>query len=207
MRPRPAFLASQHLSGIASVLPGPPSDVRTVFVPTAGSIFDEAPWVDDHRRWFRDNGFLLTELELATATAEGVRAALAGADLVYVAGGHTYSLLHHMQRTAFWAALDACGAVYSGSSAGAIVACPDIAYIEDLDDASMVPELVSTTGGGLVDVRILPHADDAHYGPMVARIAASWDGDGDLVVLRDDQAVVLLDDGPAIVSSPAGPLP
>lgn len=202
-----AFLASQHLRGIVDVLPAAPEDLRTVFVPTAGTAYEDAPWVDDHRSWFRANGFRFAELELAGAAPGDVQIALERADLVYVAGGNTYFLLHHMQRTEFWAALAASGAVYSGSSAGAIVACPDIAYIEDLDDRTSVPELASTRGGGLVDLRIMPHVDHDRFGPEVARIMGSW-GDGPTgVPLRDDQAVVVDQGSWRMVPSPPGDLP
>lgn len=196
------FLASSNLGGLAAALPGAPADLRTVFVPTAGSIYDAAPWVDEHRAWFRRSGFSPVELELASASRQQVSEALSEADFVYVAGGNTYFLLHHLQRTGFGAALAASAAVYAGSSAGAIVACHDIQYIEDLDDRSAVPELESTRGLGLVDVRIMPHMDDPHFRPTIDRILPRVPSDLPLVVLDDDQAMLVRDGRWSVVGSP-----
>jgi dipeptidase E len=188
------------------VLTGAPRDLRSVFVPTAGSVYESSPWIDARREWLLHNGFQFDELELATSTPQDTARSLSTADLVYVEGGNTYFLLHHMRRTRFWDALAGLEVVYAGVSAGAVVACPDIGYIQDLDDRSLVPELVDTVGAGLVDFKILPHLDDLRVRPTIDRILAGWPEHDALVKLNNDQAVVVSDDTWKIVSSPAGDL-
>ena len=202
-----AFLGSKHLGGLSHVLPADPRDLRTVFVPTAGCVYGAAaPWIDARRQWLVRNGFRFDELELATSTPQDTNRVLSSADFVYVEGGNTYFLLHHMRRTLFWDALAGLEVIYGGASAGAIVACPDIAYIQDLDDRSMAPELVDTTGAGIIDFRILPHLDDLRVRPAIDRILASWPEHDSLVKLNDDEAIVVSGDSWKIVGSPAGDL-
>jgi len=201
-----AFLGSKHVGGLSHVLPGDPGDLRTVFVPTAGSAYGSAPWIDMRRQWLVRNGFRFDELELATSSPQATLRALSKAEFVYVEGGNTYFLLHHMKRTLFWDALAGLGIVYAGVSAGAIVACPDIAYIRDLDDRSLAPELVDTRGAGVIDFRILPHFDDPRVRPTIDRILAGWPERDSLVKLNDDEAIVVSDGSWRVISSPAGDL-
>jgi len=201
-----AFLGSKHVGGLSQVLPGDPQDLRTVFVPTAGSLYESAPWIAARREWLARNGFQIAELELSTSTPRDTERALADADLVYVEGGNTYFLMHHMRRTHFWDSLARLEVVYAGVSAGAIVACSDIAYIQDLDDRSLVPGLVDTAGAGIVDFKILPHFDDLRERPTIDRILSTWPEQDLLVKLNDDQAVIVCDNSWEIVSSPAGDL-
>lgn len=201
-----AFLASKYASGLSHVLPASPGDLRTVFVPTAGSGFESAPWIVRERAWFAENEFRVDDLELVGATAADVDESLSNAELVYVAGGNTYFLLHHMQRSRFWDVFAQHDLIYAGVSAGAIVCCPDISYIDDLDDRSQAPDLSDTTGAGVVDFAIMPHMDDMRARPKIDQILTDWPADRPLVKLNDDEAIVLEDGSRRVVSSPAGDL-
>ncbi|HEX3732376.1 MAG TPA: Type 1 glutamine amidotransferase-like domain-containing protein [Mycobacteriales bacterium] len=176
--------------------------MRTVFIPTAGLPYSSTPWITEDRRWFSGNGLATEDLELATATARDVENALARADLVYVAGGNTYFLLHHMKRTQFWDAAKNRDLMYSGASAGAIVACPDIAYIGNLDDRGAAPDLADTVGAGLLDFRIMPHMNDERARPTIDRILSQWAADTPLIKLTDDEAVVFEGSAWRVVESP-----
>lgn len=185
------FLASKYLGGLTSFLPAYPAELRTVFVPTAGSGYPTAPWIAKERDWFVRNGFSVGDLELATASPQQVAQTLKGADLVYVAGGNTYFLLQHMQRTDFWSVYRETAPLYAGVSAGAIVTCPDISYIDDLDEREQAPGLQDTTGAGLVDFRILPHVDSAKLQPKLNHILARWPASWPLEKLEDSEAIIV----------------
>lgn len=202
-----AFLASKHLSGLSCVLPRDPEALRTVFIPTAGGAHATGPWIDRDRNWLISNGFVFSELDLAvsSSTAEVVEE-LSEADLIVVAGGNTYFLLHHMKRTNFLDVVRDLDVVYAGVSAGAIVLCPDVSYIADLDDRALAPDLKDTRGGGIVDFRILPHIDDVRVKSKLDRILSSWPDGMPLVKLTDAEAIAWRAGGWRIVSSPQGGL-
>jgi dipeptidase E len=199
---RSLFLASKRIGGISHVLPAAPSELRTVFVPTAGVPFNAAPWIDKRRAWLDDAGFRYEELELSRSDRERTAALVGTADLIYVEGGNTYFLLEHMQRCDFWGAMVGARAVYSGCSAGAVVACPDIGYVGDLDDRSAAPGLATTAGAGLVPFGILPHMDDMRVADQLAAIVKGWTTDQLLIGLDDDQALVVTDGLVRCVASP-----
>ncbi|MGL5824348.1 MAG: Type 1 glutamine amidotransferase-like domain-containing protein [Nocardioides sp.] len=188
------FLASKRIGGLSRVLPGPPRDLRTVFVPTAGLPYGAAPWIDSRRQWLDAAGFKFEELEIGTACPREVAATLGDADLVYVEGGNTYYLLEQMQRCRFWEAMEESEAVYAGCSAGAIVVCPDIAYIGGLDERAAAPGLVSTQGAGLVEFSILPHMDDSRIADELAQIVDAWP-EGELLIGLDDDQALIVDGG------------
>ncbi|MEU7743340.1 Type 1 glutamine amidotransferase-like domain-containing protein [Nonomuraea sp. NPDC049158] len=199
---RTLFLASKYLGGLKAVLPAHPAELRTVFIPTAGTAYADAPWIDQEREWLSRNGFIFQDLELARADVSQVAHVIDSAELVIVPGGNTYFLLHHMQRTRFWDALKPTESVYAGVSAGAIVTCPDVAYIDDLDERELAPDLATTQGGWLVDFFVLPHIDDVRVHDKISRIIDGWTAGDRLVTLADDQAVIVSDGGDRTVRSP-----
>src|SRR5581483_8633100 len=76
--------------------------LRVAFVPTAaGADWAAQPWVQEDRRQLDSLGCDVSILDLAVAEREEVRAALAGADGVFVGGGNTYLLLWHARRSGF----------------------------------------------------------------------------------------------------------
>ncbi|MGH3427556.1 MAG: Type 1 glutamine amidotransferase-like domain-containing protein, partial [Terriglobales bacterium] len=91
----------------------------------------------------------------------------------------------------FWGAAKNRDLMYSGASAGAIVACPDIAYIGNLDDRGAAPDLADTAGAGLLDFRIMPHMNDERARAAIDRILSQWPPNTPLIKLTDDEAIVL----------------
>jgi dipeptidase E len=84
---------------------------------------------------------------------------LARFDLLFVGGGNTFSLLHHVREYGFVEPVRrfvADGGNYYGGSAGAILACDDIAIAERHDPNE--PGLTDLRALGLVrGIAILPH--------------------------------------------------
>jgi dipeptidase E len=107
-----------------------------------------------------------------------------------------------MKRTGFWEAMASSSAVYAGCSAGAILACPDIAYIGDLDDRAAAPGLTDTRGAGAVSFSILPHLNDSRIADQLAQIVAQWPSEKLLIGLDDDQALVVTDGVVRCIESP-----
>jgi dipeptidase E len=117
---------------------------------------------------------------------------IAGVDIIWVAGGLTGDLLYWMRRSQFDKTLPDLlnkGAVYVGSSAGAMV-CSKTQYasefLGDLESgASLIPGL------GYLDFEISPHYTDEKY----EEIKKIWKQKGkcDLYLLKDGEAITLED--------------
>lgn len=190
------FLTSQAsyvLEKIALLLPRKASEYNVIFIPTAAKPYLLSPWMEKDRRELVRLGFAVTNLELDTATAEEVSAAVHAADIIFVGGGNTFYLLEEVKRTGFDTAVKeamAEGKIYIGSSAGSVLAAPDISYVELFDDRKKAV-LSDMRGIGLVNFSILPHIGNPNYSKLHTRVLNDYrDSSYQLVPLRDDQFAI-----------------
>lgn len=198
------LLASSGVGGLRELAGDTP--LRLAFVPTAaGPDAETKPWIQGDRRQLEVLGCEVTTLELASAERADVEEALAPVDGVFVSGGNSYLVLWHALRSGFADVVvprvESGELLYVGTSAGAILAGPDLEPAASPDNRAVVPELESTRGLGLVDFTVLPHDDEpgraAHHEALVAAHP-----DLELVRLTDDRAVTVRGDEWEIVHSP-----
>jgi dipeptidase E len=152
----------------------------------------ESPWVDVAEAAMVTEGMSVRRFDLEPATFGELSTVLAAADLVFVTGGYPIFLLEHAQRTEFVRAVRqgvASGHLgYAGMSAGAALAAPDLERYRGDDDPGRVTD---TEGLGLVPFYPLSHANRGRA-ELYAQIIAEEGDRYDLVPLRDDQAVVVV---------------
>jgi dipeptidase E len=147
---------------------------------------------------FISRGASVTRYDIAGKTNDDVTAYIKEADIVCVAGGNTFYLLQHLKACDFKSVLSegwAQDKIYIGSSAGSIVAYPDIEFIKPMDDPSRA-NLDDTRGFGWVDFLFLPHWKTPTM-PAMARAAediiAAHDGEIPMMAFEDHQVVYLPD--------------
>ncbi|MDP2013216.1 MAG: Type 1 glutamine amidotransferase-like domain-containing protein [Actinomycetota bacterium] len=112
-------------------------------------------------------GYACQELDLRDhfGGPENLAAALAQAQLVWVAGGNTFVLARATAQAGFDAALALVRAeqhlTYGGYSAGACLAGPDLAGIHLMDDPAVIPDGYDVDASPvtlkLINERIVPH--------------------------------------------------
>ena len=173
-----------------------PSELRMVFVPTAGNpdIDGNVWWIDKDREELAAQGFHYSELDIVGKKNFELEHALDSADVVYVAGGYTYYLLEQIRATGFDAVLErfvARGGLYVGASAGALVAGVDIAPVERLDDPEYGPTLVSTKGLGFAPIVPMPHYDMSERTADIDDIVQEYRGVYEVVPMKDDEAIIV----------------
>jgi dipeptidase E len=177
---------------------------RLLYIPTASYGEGWEPDYERHIRPFESQGFSIRMFDLADKDSGSVDAALAGSDAVYVGGGNTFHLLRHMRQSGFFDLIGgylASGVVYIGSSAGSVVATPDIAYAASVDDPSKGAGVL-TGGLSLIDRPVLPHFDHPDFSVHVRRIADGFDAVGTpYFALNDDEALVVDGFGTRLVKS------
>lgn len=121
-------------------------------------------------------------------------------DLCFIAGGNTYYLMHHANRSGLDAALRNRAKrrdnfAIAGESAGAIIFGTTIGHIGTMDDPTVVPT-PNPDAFGWCDSRILPHRNCPFwgYGEQVdALIAADKDPDG--LAIIDETELLILSNG------------
>lgn len=124
---------------------------------------------------------------------ESLAQALAGCELMWVAGGNTYVLRSEMQRSGFdqiiTGLLDT-GMVYCGESAGAIVAGTSLQGFDVADDPELADELI-WEGLGLVDKIIAPHMDNQQFIEYANHIKKFYLDSPQVIYLNDNQAWIV----------------
>lgn len=103
-------------------------------------------------------------IDIIEPTAEGVdwQTRLDAVDVVYLAGGNTFYLMHQLNKTGLgkWLIDNKDNNIYVGESAGSIVMTPSIA-IASVDDGDVNEVgLKDLSGLGLVDFEVSPHTPE-----------------------------------------------
>ncbi|RLP75578.1 peptidase S51 dipeptidase E [Mycetocola tolaasinivorans] len=193
----PAFLAT--------VVPDRPA--RIGYIPDAAHAFAGAPFVQAERDALDSLGFEVWEIPLRDHSSTSFAAALDEVDAIYVAGGDTFALLAAVRRANVADLLRervADGLAYIGSSAGSVLAGPDIKPIGPLDDPHGEHAGSDTTGLGLTDAVVLPHADGLlppYPLVLIQRTLARYADRFRIVPLRDDQALLHTPEGERLIES------
>lgn len=198
------FLASSGLEYIKTFVGKNPSQVRMLFIPTAGNLDEDVWWIDKDRDVLMEMGFQITELDIANETLENAEQALQNTDIVYVAGGNTFYLLKQLRDTGVDKLLTKYiekGVLYAGASAGALIAGPDIKPVATIDEPEKVEDLDSTRGLGWVDIVPIPHYDMATRTSAIDNIREKYKDEFETVLLTDDDAIVVEGDNWKIVES------
>jgi dipeptidase E len=201
------LLASHGVGALPQLADRETQGLRLAFVPTAAGPDAEAkPWVQADRRQLERLGCAVSTLDLAAVGADELAVALHGLDGVFLTGGNSFLLLWHACRSGFAELapplVESGSLLYVGTSAGAVLAAPDLAPVATLDKRREVPELESTVGLGLVPFLVLPHDDEPETRARNDAIVSAHE-DASFVRLTDDCAVLVRGDVVKVVDSPS----
>ncbi|WP_181064372.1 pyroglutamyl-peptidase I [Pseudoclavibacter sp. AY1F1] len=183
------------------------SRLRIGYIDDAQVAFAEAPFVRAERDAVDALGHERIAITVRDMAADDFDRMLADLDAVYVASGSTFALLEALRISGCDAPLIRhvrAGLPYIGSSAGSIVAGPDITPASLLDDIADGPALTSFAGLALVEQTVIPHADGKlpPYPPkLISATLDSFGGQYPLVPLADDQALLADGSGTRVVES------
>jgi dipeptidase E len=158
--------------------------------------------LDGEERTLRDHGYQVERLDVADRAGAELAVRLRSVDILYVQGGNTFHLMHHLRQSGadrLIRARVAAGTVYVGVSAGSIAAGADVSIVgwSPAWDRNEVG-LTDMTGLGLVPFAISPHYVDrdgeliaAHlplpYPILTLPDGTAWmvNGDGQHLIGRD----------------------
>ena len=73
------------------------AECTIAFIPTAAAVEDVDFYVAEARQALTDLGATIREVDIASADAATVAAAIDAADCIYVSGGHTFYLLKQLR--------------------------------------------------------------------------------------------------------------
>jgi dipeptidase E len=201
------LLASRGIGALPEVVGGEAAGLRLAFVPNAaGPDAETKEWVQADRRQLESLGCEVSTLDLAHVGAEEVEAALRGLDGVFLTGGNSYLLLWHARRSGFadlvTPLVESGELLYVGTSAGAMVAGPDLGPAANLDNRREVPELESSVALGLTPLTVLPHDNHPEARTLHDEIVAAHPSVR-FIRLADGTAVLVRGDAVEVVDSPS----
>ena len=178
-------------------LPKDPQKIKLTFIPTAAEVEEgDLQWLKNDKQSLVDAGFQITEFTLTGKDQEEVRQMLNKTDFVFVSGGNTFYLLQEMRKSGFSDLISSYikkGLIYGGSSAGSLVAGPDISLVKELDDSSLAPELKDYKGLNLIDVAVFPHWGNDQFHNRYGKMMKSGYKKGLKIILLTDDQYLLVD--------------
>lgn len=193
-------------SALSGVFTKPVTACKIISITTAANPYapEKRGYLARDAQPFLDAGATLTPYDIEGKSHAEVAAFLADADVIYMTGGNSFYLLEHMNNCEFRATLKGLferGGLYIGSSAGAVVACPDIGFISSMDDPA-ASTLSDFTALNLVDCKIIVHADHARHGAVAQAIIARHASETPAAVgLNDNQAMWVVGDKTEILTA------
>lgn len=179
---------------------GDPKKNKLLYIYTACEKQRGEAWEKADRRSLVKAGFEVIDYTITGKTKEIIRKDLKKVDLVYFGGGNTFYLLEKIQQANCAGVLRDfvnSGKIYIGTSAGSIIAGPDIYPTYRLDKVSEAKDLKGYKGLGLVDFVILPHWGSEHFKKRylgLKRLAHNYNTDNKLILLNDYQYIQVEDD-------------
>ena len=157
------------------------------------------PWQIADREALVKVGFKVIDYTITGKTAAVIKKDIQKVAAIYMSGGNPFYLLQQLQLTKslsiFRDAVKA-GKIYIGTSAGSVIAGPDIYPVHRLDKVKEAPKLKGYKGLGLVDFVILPHWGSANFKDRyrLERLANNYNTKNKLVILTNYQYLQIEDD-------------
>jgi len=174
-----------------------PPTLTAAFIPTAADPYkkEDRGFVKEDRDGLTRKGFRVKDVDIKGKTKDELLDELKNIDIIFVGGGNVFYLLEKARESGFDQVVKGLvekGVIYVGSSAGAVLACPDIEAVARLDDPSKAPSLKSTEGLGLVDFVVIPHHKNEKFSKGVEQILKECKGyKYKLIPIADQQAFVV----------------
>lgn len=188
---------------IKLLLPKKPEEISVAFIPTAAYPEVDKSFIQKSLDELKEIGIKqVEEIDLKNEDKESLLAKLSKADVIYVNGGNTFYLLDWTRKSGFDQIISQLlddGKIYVGTSAGSIIAGPDIesAGWEEIEvfDKNIV-HLKDTTGMNLVPFVVSPHfvEKDRKFLESKSKTVSYT-----IIALHDSQAVLYIDNKYEIV--------
>jgi len=184
-------------------LPDSPTNLKLTFIPTAAEVeTGEKSWLERDKQALIKAGFKFSEFSFTGKKKKQVEQMLKRTDVLFISGGNTFYLLQEMKKSGFAELIHQYkDLIYIGSSAGSLVAGPDISLAQNLEDTSLAPDLEAYSALNLTDVIVLPHWGVPHFAADYEKVMKkAYQTQHKIILLRENQYVVSKDNKLQIIS-------
>ncbi len=167
---------------------------RLAFIKTASEAEEgDLQWLKDDRKGLTDAGFDVFDYTITGKTADQIKADLKSVDIIYFSGGNTFYLLEKVQESKCTPVIREFilkeRKIYMGTSAGSVIAGPDIYPTYYLENMVKAPNLKGYKGFGLVNFVVFPHWGSDHFKNLYLnhRIEHAYTEKNAIILLTDYQ--------------------
>lgn len=182
-------------SSIAKDIGKDPKKLKLAFISTAAEPEKgNKDWLKDDRNGLAMAGFGLFDYTITNKTVGDFQNDLQDVDIIHVNGGNTFYLLFQSRKSGFdkWVKnFVENGKIYTGSSAGSIIASPNIEPLRILETKIYEKKLKTYNSFGLVDFIIFPNwgSKDFKNSYLNHRIDFAYKQKNKIILLNDRQYV------------------
>lgn len=185
-----------------------PGNNKLVFIYTATE--DEhqkdLSWKNNDNKALKKAGFNITEYTITGKTELQLKKELIDFDYFYIEGGNQFYLLKQAQKSGFDKIIRDFivnkNKIYIGTSAGSIIASPDIYPTYRPEKADKI-KLSDYRGFNLVDFIIFPHWGSEHFKDVYLkqRMEHAYNTDSQIILLNDFQYIEVRDEWYKIIDT------
>ncbi len=200
-----ASSVSEVAHSVARKLPKLPKEYELLFITTAADVEEgDKQWLEEDRNALLEAGFPLRDYTLTGKTSDHIQKDFESVTGLYFSGGDTFYLLHQLQETKSKELVEDLvlqGMLYIGSSAGSIIAGPDISPVRMVEAETWAKSAIDPKGIGLVDVVILPHWGSQLFKDRYfeSKMIPSYSTQHKIILLNDFQYLEVLEKGYQII--------
>lgn len=189
------YLASsidKTADAIAKDLGKNPSELKLVFISTAAEVErGDKQWLKDDRAGLEKAGFNLFDYTITDKSFKNIEKDLDDVDVVHVNGGNSFYLLLQARKSGFdkWIrkTISSGKKIYIGSSAGSMVASPNIEIAKKIETGDYGNKLKSFEAFALVDFIVLPHWGSDYF-------RSAYQNNGLNLAYKPENKIILLND-------------
>lgn len=177
-------------------------EIKVAFIPTAADPEEDKWFVQSAIDEIKDMGMNMVSVDIKLENEQSLRKKLEECDVIYVNGGNTFYLLDWVRKSGFDKVVKDQlnrGKIYIGTSAGSIIAGPDISIAgwSSSWDKNIV-DLQDLGGLNLIPLVISPHFVEEERNILEEK---GKDFNYKMVALTNNQAILVEDDKTEIVGS------
>lgn len=177
-----------------------PKDLNLAFIKTAAEVEKgDLEWLKKDRQSLVKAGFKVFDFTITGKKEREIKENLDKADILYFSGGNQFYLLKKMQESSILNLIKNYvkqGKIYIGSSAGSVIAGPDIYISRFIDEAGKAAQLRSYKGLNLVDFTVFPHWGDEYFRKLYLsqRLKNAYNLKSKIILLTDYQYIIVKGD-------------
>ncbi len=193
------YLASsidRTAGSIAKDIGKDPKKLKLVFISTAAEAEKgDKKWLNDDRNGLVKAGFDVTDYTITGKSPNDIKNDLEGFDVIHVNGGNSFYLLIQARKSGFdkWTRTNILSGkkIYIGSSAGSMIASPNIEVAKKIETKDYENKLKSFESFALVDFIIFPHWGSDYFKSVYLnhRIDYAYKPENKIILLNDWQFV------------------